>query len=560
MSARPSCPDPARLQELLDGQLRDPQQAELSRHLDTCVDCQQTLEELAAGARPWAEAAGGLARQPAAESALERAIAELKGSASETVTLAASTGARDLELAFLSPAENPEHLGRLGPYEVHEVLGRGGMGVVLKAFEPALRRFVAIKLLGSHLAANAVHRQRFLREARSAAAVRHEHVVGIHRVDDSGALPFLVMEYVPGRTLQQRLDEGPPLELNEIVDLGLQIAAGLAAAHAQGVVHRDIKPANVLLEAGTGRVKIADFGLARAADDTGLTQSGVIAGTPQYMAPEQARGEKVDHRADLFSLGSILYALCTGRAPFQGGAAVAVLYQVCSESPTPIREINPAIPEWLAALVEKLQAKKPGDRFQTAAEVAELLRRYQAHLREPARFAAPPTPQPPPASQSPAELPANLKRVIGYEYRSQKTFGGWPLVHVATGFDPTTGKKRIAKGIIAIGDMAIGVVALGGVALGGAALGGCAVGLIALGGVGIGLLIALGGGAIGSIAIGGGAFGLVAIGGGAVGYYAFGGGAIGVHPLDANQVDPKALEFFSSWLGDWVRQLYNRSR
>src|SRR5205823_3462976 len=149
------------------------------------------------------------------------------------------------------------------------------------------------------------------------AAVRNEHVIGIYAVEEANELPYLVMEFVNGLSLQERLDRSGPLELQEVLRIGLQTAAGLAAAHAQGLVHRDVKPANILLENGVARVKLTDFGLARAVDDASLTQSGVLAGTPQYMAPEQAHGEPADHRADLFSLGSVLYAMCTGRPPFR---------------------------------------------------------------------------------------------------------------------------------------------------------------------------------------------------------------------------------------------------
>ncbi len=154
----------------------------------------------------------------------------------------------------------------------------------------------------------------------------------------------------------------------------MQTAAGLAAAHAQGLVHRDIKPANILLENGVERVKITDFGLARAADDASLTQTGVVAGTPQYMSPEQAEGKPLDHRTDLFSLGSVLYAMCTGRPPFRASGTMAVLKRVCEDTPPPIREINPEIPEWLVAIIDKLHAKEPADRFQSAAEVADAAR------------------------------------------------------------------------------------------------------------------------------------------------------------------------------------------
>jgi serine/threonine protein kinase len=180
-----------------------------------------------------------------------------------------------------------------------EVVGRGGMGVVLKGFDDKLRRVVAIKVLAPEMAANPTARQRFTREARAAAAVSHEHVVTIHAVEDAHRPPYLVMEFVDGVSLQGKLDkEGPP-GLKEIVRIGLQTAEGLGAAHRQGLVHREIKPANILLENGVERVKLTDFGLARAVDDASLTHAGVIAGTPLYMSPEQAAGEPIDHRSDL---------------------------------------------------------------------------------------------------------------------------------------------------------------------------------------------------------------------------------------------------------------------
>ncbi len=202
-------------------------------------------------------------------------------------------------------------------------------------------------------------------------------------------MPYLVMEYVGGGSLQDRIDKAGPLELKEVLRIGLQAAAGLAAAHAQGLVHRDIKPANILLENGVEHVKITDFGLARAVDDASLTQSGVIAGTPQYMSPEQAEGEAVDHRSDLFSLGSVLYTMCTGRPPFRADNTMAVLQRVCEDAPRPIREINPEVPDCLAAIVAKLHAKDPADRFQSAAEVAELLSRHLADVQQPALATGP---------------------------------------------------------------------------------------------------------------------------------------------------------------------------
>jgi eukaryotic-like serine/threonine-protein kinase len=284
-------------------------------------------------------------------------------------------------LPFLTPSRRPDSLGRLGHYEVLEVLGRGAFGIVCRAFDEKLHRMVAVKLLSTELADNATARQRFVREARAAAAICHEHVVNVYAVDEQ-PVPHLVMEYVCGQTLQDRLDRSGPVELKEVLRIGQQIAEGLTAAHAIRLIHRDVKPANILLENGVERVKISDFGLARAADDGTLTQSGVICGTPMYMAPEQAQEETIDHRADLFSLGSVLYVMCTGRPPFRAANTIAVLKRVCEEAPRPIREINPEVPAWLCDIISRLHEKKPDDRFASAREVAELLAKCLADVQQ----------------------------------------------------------------------------------------------------------------------------------------------------------------------------------
>jgi formylglycine-generating enzyme required for sulfatase activity/serine/threonine protein kinase len=291
-------------------------------------------------------------------------------------------GGEENPLDFLQPPSKPGSLGRLGHYEVLEVLGKGGFGIVLKAFDELLHRVVAIKVMARQLASTSPARKRFLREARSAAAIRHENVVDTFAVEEQ-PIPYLVMEYIAGETLQQKLDRVGPLEVPEVLRLGQQIAVGLAAAHALGLIHRDVKPSNILLDAGVEqRAKITDFGLARAADDASLTQSGFIAGTPMYMAPEQAQGEAMDHRADLFSLGSVLYVMCSGRPPFRASTALAVLKRVAEDTPRPIREIIPEVPEWLCAIVARLHAKKPADRFASAKEVADLLGRCLSELQQ----------------------------------------------------------------------------------------------------------------------------------------------------------------------------------
>ena len=313
----------------------------------------------------------------------------------ETRTEGSSSGAAAEVLDFLAPSQKPDSLGRVGHYEILQVVGHGGMGVVFKAFDEKLRRVVAIKVMAPELATSGTARKRFTREAQAAAAVNHEHVVAIHAVEEGDRLPFLVMQFIDGVSLQNKLDrEGPP-GLKEILRIGLQIAEGLAAAHRQGLVHRDVKPANILLENGVARVKITDFGLARPVDDGSLTQPGLIPGTPAFMSPEQAAGEPLDHRSDLFSLGSVLYALCTGRAPFRASGSHAVLKRVIEDTPRPIPEVNPEIPAWVCDLISRLHAKNPADRLQSAKEVADLLGPYLAYAQQPGQAALPRAAEPP---------------------------------------------------------------------------------------------------------------------------------------------------------------------
>jgi len=279
------------------------------------------------------------------------------------------------DLSFLAPSEQPGSLGTIDHYEILEIRGQGGFGIVFKALDKKLQRIVALKILPPYRATSPLARKRFLREAQAGAAVHNDHVVAIFAVED-GPLTYLVMEYVDGPSLEEKIEATGPFPLEEILRIGRQTACGLAAAHEQGLIHRDIKPGNILLENGGERVKITDFGLARAVDDASLSQAGVIQGTPAFMAPEQAAGEQVDHRADLFSLGSVLYTLATGQAPFGTTSSLAVLQHVLNDSATPIRRLRPELPTWFEDLVARLHAKKPGGRYQSAQEVADLLAQH----------------------------------------------------------------------------------------------------------------------------------------------------------------------------------------
>ena len=289
-------------------------------------------------------------------------------------TIDLKTSHREFQsLPAFDPCDTPDRMGQLGDYEIIELIGQGGMGHVFRAWDTRLNREVALKVTSQDVGRNPQVAKRFLREARSAAAVKHDHVVTIYAIDHTYEPPLLAMELVDGETLQQRITREGPLPVTEIVRIGQQMAAGLAAAHSQGLIHRDVKPGNVLLEKGTGRAKITDFGLARATDNPELTQDGVILGTPQYMSPEQTRGEVVDHRSDLFSLGSVLYAMCTGQPAFQSETNVGTMHRVCHDTPTRIRDLNPQIPRWLQSIVDRLLDKEPGRRYQTSEELTAAL-------------------------------------------------------------------------------------------------------------------------------------------------------------------------------------------
>lgn len=373
---------PEQIEAYLCEQLTGAEEAEFVLHLDACSACCQLIETTAAERATWDSIQTHL--NDDGYDSTSWTDNEPPADATQVVSLQIKT-----VLSLLAPTDDPHMLGRLGGYEISGVVGTGGMGIVLKGYDSALDRVVAIKVLAPHLASSGAAKQRFAREAKAAAAVLHPNVIAIHSVSNDAELPYLVMPYVRGSSLQRRLDQHGPFAVREVLRVGCQIAAGLAAAHAQGLVHRDIKPANILLEEGIERVTITDFGLARAVDDATLTRSGVIAGTPQYMSPEQATGDAIDARSDLFSLGSVLYAMCTGRAPFRSETTYGVLRRITDENVRSIREINPDIPEWLCRLIALLHEKRPANRLQSAAETELLMQQCLAHLEQPRQNALP---------------------------------------------------------------------------------------------------------------------------------------------------------------------------
>ncbi len=285
------------------------------------------------------------------------------------------------ELSFLDPPQAADELGRLGRFRVLEILGRGGMGVVLRAEDPTLRRDVAIKVLNLKSADKSDAKARFLRKAQATAAIDHDNIVTIHDVGEQRGMPYYAMQFLRGESLYDRLSREKRLPIAEAVRTAREIAQGLAAAHAKGLLHRDIKPANVWLEEGTGRVKIVDFGLARTGDDdSDLTHSGAVLGTPKYMSPEQAQGEAVDQRCDLFSLGSVLYYFVAGQPPFSGSNVTATLLAVASGRYEDVQSLVPDCPDGLKAIIDRLLKKSPDDRFATAGEVVAALQAVEDEL------------------------------------------------------------------------------------------------------------------------------------------------------------------------------------
>jgi serine/threonine-protein kinase len=408
-------------------------EAAMAAHLDDCAACQHTLELLAADGDSLTDVAREVGQEPGTqEAALKQALRAMHEAKGGTEAYCPVGGTSEPQFPFLDPPCEPGELGRLGHYVVQEVVGHGGMGVVFKAFDQRLNRVVAVKALAAQYATSATARARFEREARAAAGVSHDHVVPVYAVEENRGTPYLVMQLIVGKSLQQHIAEAGTLEIKEILRIGMQTASGLAAAHKQGLVHRDITPANILLENGVERVKITDFGLARAIDDASLSQSGVVAGTPLYMSPEQASGEAVDCRSDLFSLGSVIYTMATGHPPFRASGTMGVLRRVCEDTPRPMRESNPHVPPWLEAIVARLHAKDPADRFQNAQEVADLLGQHLAHLQEPHRMPLPASVRP---QAAPVRAPQSMAMpVVALVCLSTCLIGGPVLVLFGLGF------------------------------------------------------------------------------------------------------------------------------
>ena len=396
MGATTPCPDMELLQKYAAGQTSPQENLQLTIHFVKCPFCVRTVDDLKRVATQLL-ATSPARGQTATDGGSRRSTARTGAAPDSFFEPDAVSQPRP---GFFPSIPNVEGAELIGPYRIVKKLGEGGMGQVFQAEDTRLQRSVALKVMNASSAIDPVCRQRFIQEARAAAALKHDHIVTIYQVDEcslpdqDGRVPYLAMEFLEGESLETRLRRERKLPVEETVRIAREVASGLAAAHANGLVHRDIKPGNIWLERrdATGgssipRVKLLDFGLVRRAGDTGqnLTQSGFAIGTPAYMSPEQARCTPVDHRCDLFSLGIVMYQMCSSKVPFHGEDPMATMIAIATEQPVPLRQVQPDVPLPLAELIMHLVAKSPDDRPPTAMAVVERLRAFEMQLVAPAR-------------------------------------------------------------------------------------------------------------------------------------------------------------------------------
>jgi serine/threonine protein kinase len=408
----PGCPSPEQLRAFHLGDLPEASLNAIAEHLDLCPRCETLARQLDTQVDGVLKAI----RAAAAEEAPSRAPA-----APERAPRHQASTPR---YPFLQPPTQDGDLGRLANYRVLRLLGAGGMGYVFQAEDQILRRGVALKVMKPNLTPDADGWERFTREARVMASLRHRHLATVYQAGEENGVVYLAMELLEGETLESRLERLGRLPAPEVLRLGQEIAAGLAVVHAQGLIHRDIKPANIWLETNDN-VKILDFGLARCIKDKArLTQTGLVMGTPTYMSPEQAAGRALDARSDLFSLGVVLYRACSGREPFDGHNTMAVLAALAVATPRPLHEVTREAPQDLSDFVSRLLRRDPTERPASAEEVVGELKALASEVPWP-QLSAVVRQQPPVV---PADIPeATPRRSTSRKKRRQKqSFRGWP--------------------------------------------------------------------------------------------------------------------------------------
>lgn len=371
-----NCPGDSVLARLIAGDLSADEALILEHHLTLCENCRAHIDVL--GEVPTIETLASAAigtpelDSPSLRGVMERLLIEsqlMNGS----IHFSASP-TREVFPTF-QPTARSGFIGRLGDIDVRKVIGRGGMGIVFEGEDSLLNRKVAVKVLSPHLVGDGEAKSRFLREARAAASLTHENVVSIHSINEADGMPYLVLQFVAGESLSERLKRDKKLPFEDVLRIGIETARGLAASHKYGLIHRDIKPANILLDSETGAVRITDFGLAKHTDSDSITNLGTLAGTPAYMSPEQATGGELDGRSDLFSLGVLLYEASTGVSPFAAESPFVTLNNIRELEPPTVRSLNPELPSWFATIVERLLAKRPEKRVDSANLLVDLLER-----------------------------------------------------------------------------------------------------------------------------------------------------------------------------------------
>ena len=358
-------------------------------HVDECTQCQLMLDSLQVAATEWIKSAA-ISSPTTISPSLTTRLDKIKLDRAGLIGNDADSPVSRFQdmTPWFDPVEDSEQtsrheqiLGRIAEFDLLEMIGRGGMGAVFRAFDRKLERTVALKLMSPSLLADPTSSQRFLREARSAAGINHPNAVAVHSVDEIRGLPYLVMEFVEGESLYDLLKRNPKPSLEVSLSIVEQLADGLAAAHKTGVIHRDVKPANILIESQSKTIKLTDFGLARTANNS-LTSTGLLMGTPEFLAPEQLTTQEVDHRVDLFSLGTVFYLLCSGKVPFDGPSANVVMNQISNSTPTPIQDMVPGFPDAISDLIDQLLQKNPNQRPADAVQVSRAIRA----IREGSRF------------------------------------------------------------------------------------------------------------------------------------------------------------------------------
>ncbi len=383
METRSKCPDEVTWHHwLLDGGDVAVDQQSLLDHLDDCMACQSVVARISADDPFYCQSrdalrSTGLSSYDWQDGGTTTTLEGPEQQSGQTSNRAIVS----LVKTLLGPTDDDRSLGRLGRFEVLGIVGSGGMGIVLKARSIDMDRVVAIKIPQPQYWQSPETLLTLEREARSAAAVVHPNVISIYHVDRYRDVPYLVMPYVAGRSLEQRIRDQGPLPIDQALRIARQVASALAAAHACGVVHRDVKPANILLGAGTERAVLSDFGLAKVQSDATCTATGTFAGTPIYLSPEQASGCGAGPAGDLYSLGTVLWTMLVGQPPMSGMHTHAIVRKIADAQLPVLSDHCRDLPDWVNRLIEKLHATIPADR-PSAQELTEWIEACQRHLAE----------------------------------------------------------------------------------------------------------------------------------------------------------------------------------